>query len=587
MNHEELQNIKGIPASAGYVIAPAYVMKTHSLQVSHRTIQEADLAGELERFRMAVEQTRVEINGIRDEVELKIGQKNAAIFNVHLLILDDPLLYDDLEKRLSKQLLNIEFVFYQILQEYFEQFSLMEDPYIRERLADIEDVGRRVLKNLSSCEDLRVQSFEEPCVLVAPDILPSDVVMMHMENVVGFVTDAGSKTSHAAIVARSLKVPAIVGSRFASKHIQTGDIIIIDAMEGQVFINPATNVLEDYRRKQEEYRRYTKELKKLKNLPAETRDQHKVNLMANIELPKDVYSAMDNGSEGIGLFRTEFLYMNRLDLPSEEEHYGIYMSILKAVGDKPVVVRTLDVGGDKLTPQLGIPKEENPALGWRAIRYCLDRVDVFKVQLRALLRASVHGSLKIMFPMIAGLEELLVAKSILAEVKQELLESGEPFRENVPIGAMIETPSAAVTADLLASHVDFFSIGTNDLIQYTLAVDRGNEKIACYYDPLHPAIVRFIDQVVKAGHDQGIDVSMCGEMSSDPLSIELLIGLGLDCLSVSHSVVPEVKRMIRSVSLGEAQDFAQRAFKYKRANELKEDAKQRVNRILDQGEVSA
>ncbi|OED36744.1 phosphoenolpyruvate--protein phosphotransferase [PVC group bacterium (ex Bugula neritina AB1)] len=580
MSDSTKKSIQGVPASAGFAMAKAHVIKKDSFTFSHKPINKEDVEKELERFQKAISLTREEITRIKNDVKNSIGDESASIFTVHLLVLDDPSFYKNLKSRLLKQLLNIEFIFYELLQEYSEKFSSMDDPYIKERLADIEDVGRRVLKNLTGKEESYKHMFREPCVLIAPDILPSDVVMIHMENVLGFISDAGSKTSHAAIVARSFKVPAIVGAGNASTLIKNGDFVILDAITGTCFVNPDEKTVKKYTFKLDQYTKYSNKFKKFKSLKAQTKDKHEINLMANIEIPKDIYSALDNGAEGIGLFRTEFLYMNRLDLPTEEEQYHIYKKILCVSKSKNLTVRTLDVGGDKLSPQLNIAKEENPALGLRAIRFCLDRSDIFKVQIRALLRASIHGSLKIMLPMITSLEEILKTKEILADIKKDLQEKKIPFNDNIPLGIMIETPAAAMTADILAEHVDFFSLGTNDLIQYSLAVDRGNEKMARYYDPFHPAILRFIHHVIKVAHKANIDVSLCGEISSDPLLLEILIGLGLHNLSVSHSLVPEIKHVISCIDISDAQEFAQKACDYKGSTDLAAAAKTRLKKLL-------
>jgi phosphotransferase system enzyme I (PtsI) len=572
--------IQGIPVSSGYVIAPVYLMRRHDLKVTRKTVAQHQLARELERFQIALQKAREDISIIHKQVQEQIGAQSAAIFNVHILILEDPTLLEQVEERINAELCNIEYAFFQVLQDYIKQFQSIDDAYIRERLADIQDVGRRILNHLTGDQEELWRPFEENMIIVADDLLPSDTALMYKDNIIGFVTNSGSRTSHTAIMARSLEVPAIVGTRIATEKIQSGDLLILDAVEGLVIVNPDEKTLKVYQNKIKDFQKFSKELTKLKDLDAVTQDGREVSLQANIELPDDVHAALRHGAQGIGLFRTEFLYMNRYNLPEEEEHFEIYKNVVNALSPHPVVVRTLDVGGDKLVQQLNVVREENPALGFRGIRFCLKSQSVFKTQLRALLRAGFYGNLKIMFPMIAGLEELRATKALLKEVMQDLKNEGVEFNEDIPIGIMIETPSAAITADLLAQEVDFFSIGTNDLIQYTLAVDRGNEKVASYYDPMHPAILRMIHTIVEAGHNAGIPVAMCGEMSSESSSIELLIGLGLDSLSVSHSVIPGVKRVIRAVSYEDAQGFAKEALQFKLGCKLRDLANKRLEKIL-------
>ncbi|MBI1991823.1 MAG: phosphoenolpyruvate--protein phosphotransferase, partial [Candidatus Omnitrophica bacterium] len=465
-------------------------------------------------------------------------------------------------------LLNVETIFNDVIRRHLKAFSRTDDEYLRERTADIEDVRRRVLRNLLGKQPDTLAQLGEPVVVVARDLSPSETAQMHKRHVLAFVTDIGGRTSHTAIMAKSLEIPAVVGAEVATRRIQKSEFVIVDGTRGEVIVDPDPQTIQRYELEQRRHQEVNRQLLHLKDLPAETLDHHTVVLSANIELPEEVPSVIAHGADGIGLFRTEFLYLNRLDFPSEDEQYEAYHTVAEQLRPHPVIIRTMDLGGDKFFSPLHLPSEMNPFMGWRAIRFSLARPDLFRVQLRAILRASTCGNLKMMYPMICGLEELRRANEILNAVKEELAREGVPFSEQLEVGAMIEVPSAALTCDLLAGEVDFFSIGTNDLIQYSLAVDRVNEKIAYLYEPTHPAILRLVKQVIDVGHAANIWVGMCGEMAGEPPLSLLLLGLGLDEFSTSPVQLPIVKQIIRSVEYSFAQSVIQEALKLRTGKEV-------------------
>lgn len=563
--------LKGIPASPGSAMGPAILLAGEELLVPRRGISEEQVPREILRFEEALALTRNQILEIQSRLHNELGKDQADIFNAHLLVLEDQTLRDELLRELKRQEINVEAVFNDVIKRYLKIFRKTEDEYLRDRVADIEDVRKRVLRNLLGKKtDVLTKKFDEPVVLIARDLAPSETAQMHSGNVLAFVTDIGGRTSHTAIMAKSLEIPAVVGVELATKRIEKGQDVIVDGTRGEVIINPDRAAIERYqlvRRKNEELGH---QLLQLKDLPTETTDQHKILLAANIELPNEVPAVLAHGAQGIGLFRTEFLYMNRPDLPSEEEQFKAYRSVTERVTPHPVIIRTMDLGGDKFLSPLQLPSEMNPFMGWRAIRFSLARPGIFRTQLRAILRASVHGNLKMMYPMISGLEELKRANEILQSVREELKREGVPFSDSMEVGAMIEVPSAALVCDLLAKEVKFFSIGTNDLIQYALAVDRVNEKIAYLYEPTHPAVLRLIKQVVEVSHAADVWVGMCGEMAGEPAMTLLLLGMDLDELSASPVQIPLVKRVIRSVSYKAAKEVAQEALTFSTGREIEE-----------------
>lgn len=572
--------LKGIPAAPGVVVGKAFCLGSEDMQVERRNIGEGQIPREITRFEEALIKTRNEILDIQKKISREMGVRHAQIFNAHLLVLEDRTLIEGVISRLKKERLCVEYIFLEVLKRYIKTFSHIDDPYLRERLSDIEDVGKRILRNLRGIRRDILSNLKEKLIIVAYDLSPSDTASMHKEKVIGFITDIGGKTSHTAIMAKALEIPAVVGLEEATAKIKTGDTIIIDGATGEVFINPDKGTLNKYKQQSERLVRREQVLLKLRDLPAETPDGHRVELAANIELPEELPSVLAHGAKGIGLYRTEYFYMNRMDLPSEQEHFEAYKKVLQQIKPYSVVIRTLDLGGDKFLSQLDIPQEMNPYLGWRAIRFCLARPDIFKVQLRAILRASAYGKLKLMYPMISGIEELRQANKMLDEVKEELRRRKITFDKNIEVGAMIEIPSAALTCDILAKEADFFSIGTNDLIQYSIAVDRVNEKIAYLYEPTHPAVLRLIKNIIDSGHRENVWVGMCGEMASEPAFALLLLGMELDEFSVSPAAVPGIKQIIRSVSLKQAKEVVERALTLSTGKEVEDFSRKKLKELV-------
>ncbi len=554
-----MKTFKGIAASPGVAIGQAYLIDSEELAIPKRPIKESAIPKEISRFEDALTMTRAEILSIRDKISQEIGQEHGDIFNAHLLVIEDRALIEEVLTRIKKEKLSCDYIFSQVLKKYITSFLKIDDEYLRERVSDINDVGKRIIHHLVGRQRASLSDLKEKVIVVAYDLSPSDTAVMHRKNVIGFATDIGGRTSHTAIMAKSLEIPAVVGLESATRQIKSGDMLIIDGIQGVMIVNPTPTELQRYRQEQLRHQEFNRGLKKLKDLPCITMDGRRIELAANIELPEETDSVLSHGADGIGLYRSEFLFMNRADLPDEEEQFIAYKRVTKEMAPKPVIVRTFDLGGDKFLSHLEMPREMNPFLGWRAIRFCLARPDIFKVQLRAILRASAHGHLKMMYPMISGIGELRQANKILEEVKAELTAKHVAFDHKMEVGAMIEIPSAALTSDILADEVDFFSIGTNDLIQYALAVDRINEKIAYLYEPAHPAVLRLLRTVIDTGHSKNIWVGLCGEMSGDTLLTPVLVGLGLDEISTSPVMLPEIKKIIRSITYDECKYIASHA----------------------------
>lgn len=572
--------LKGIPASPGIAIGKAHVYGTEDVIPPRRPMREEDLPLEIERFKKALKQTRKDVIAIERKISREMGVEHGSIFRAHLLVLEDSVLVQEVITRLRKKKVNVETVFAEVLDKYVSVLSEASDEYLRDRVSDIADVGKRILRNLTGTEERSMEYLKEKSIVISYDLSPSDTAMMHRGRVMGFATDIGGRTSHTAIMAKSLEIPAVVGLETSTDMIRNGDRIILDGTHGLLIINPNKRFLEKYKKDKKKYEHLEKELVELKSLPSETKDGKRLKVAGNIELPEDVASVISHGAEGIGLYRTEYFYMNRRDLPNEEEQFNAYKSVAHRIKPNEVTIRTLDLGGDKFLSQLDVPREMNPFLGWRAIRFCLARPDILKAQLRAVLRASAYGSLNLMYPMISGIQEFRQANALLEEVKAELRKENTPFDENIKVGAMIEVPSAAITSDIIAKEADFFSIGTNDLIQYSLAVDRVNEKIAYLYEPTHPAVLKLIKQVIENGHKEGIPVALCGEMAGDISLTMILLGMELDEFSTSPIAVPEIKKIIRSVTFEQAREISEKALTFNTGREVQEYARKRLKELV-------
>ncbi|KIL35196.1 phosphoenolpyruvate-protein phosphotransferase [Cohnella kolymensis] len=551
------QLLKGIAASPGLAIAKAFVLKSEEYTPVQTTVGNPEL--EAERFMNAVNQARAELEQIRASTEEKLGAHEAQIFEGHLLILEDPDLIDVIVDRIKTESVNAEFALYEVSQSFIDMLNQMEDELLRGRAVDIQDVTGRVMNRLRGTDSGNLSQMTEPCIIIAEDLTPSDTAQLNLQAVQGFITEIGSRTSHSAIMARSLDIPAIVGAGAGIRNIQPGTMVVMDASEGVIVVDPGVDELAGYQEKKREYDRRKSVLAQWVNRTTASKDGKLVELAANIGKLEDVQKALDNGAEGIGLFRTEFLYMGRSQLPTEDEQFNSYKYVLEKMEGKPVVIRTLDIGGDKELPYMDLPKESNPFLGQRALRLCLDRPDLFRTQLRALLRASRYGNLKIMFPMIAVLDELLEAKRILQEEKQKLAAEGVELAERIEVGMMIEVPAAAISAHVFAKEVDFFSIGTNDLIQYTMAADRMNETVSYLYQPCHPSILLLIRMVIDAAKQEGKWVGMCGEMAGDETAIPLLLGMGLYEFSMSAGSILPARELIARLSQSEWSGLAEQA----------------------------
>jgi phosphotransferase system enzyme I (PtsI) len=561
--------LRGIPVSAGVCRGKILVLDKPHHTIERRELPEAEIPAELNRLQQALVKTREQLQEVQRQLTQSLGPGQASIFDAHLLVLEDPSVIDEVVRVIQQEKVNAEDAFHRVTDRYIAALAKVEDEYLRERATDMRDVSGRVMNNLLGRNDhLDLSHLTEPCIIIAHDLTPSKTAQLDRKNVLGFATDIGSRTSHTAIMARSLRIPAIVGLKNASEVLESGEYALLDGYNGHIVVNPTDQTLFEYGQLVRKQVSLEEKLRDTLNQHAVTLDNHRIFISANIEQAGDIESVRSSGAEGVGLFRTEYLFINREQPPTEEEQYQAYRQVAAALKPNPVVIRTLDLGGDKLLSSLAIPQEMNPFLGWRAIRYCLQQEDVFRAQLRAILRASAEGNIKIMYPMISGLDELCQANAFVTQAKNELRKEGVSFDDKIELGAMIETPSAAIIADALAKRVQFFSLGTNDLIQYTLAVDRMNEKIAHLYEPTHPAIVRLIKTTVEAARKQKVWVSVCGEMAGDPTVTPLLIGLGVDELSAAPSVLPQLKYLIRRLKLSDTQELAAFALECESATEI-------------------
>lgn len=541
-----MEHIKGIAASNGIAIAKAYQLTQPDLSYDKRSTDHPD--EEIARLDKALDVSKQELEKIRKHTKEKIGDEQAEIFSAHLLVLDDPELINPIKEKITNEQKVAEAALEETANHFIDIFENMDNAYMQERAADIRDVTKRVLAHLLNVRFPDPALIDEEVIVIANDLTPSDTAQLNREFVKGFATDIGGRTSHSAIMARSLEIPAVVGTKTVSETAKQNSTVIVDGIEGVVIVDPTDEELDTYRKKQTAFAEQKKEWAKLKDEPTLTADGEQVDLGGNIGTPEDVVGVLDNGGEAVGLYRTEFLYMDKNELPTEDEQYEAYKTVLEQMNGQPVVVRTLDVGGDKEINYLDLPKEMNPFLGFRAIRFCLEHEHIFRTQLRALLRASVHGNLKIMFPMIATLDEFRQAKGIFLDEKESLQQEGVKVADNIEVGIMVEIPATAIMAEQFAKEVDFFSIGTNDLIQYTMAADRMNERVSYLYQPYSPAILNLINNVIGAAHREGKWAGMCGEMAGDPIAIPILLGLGLDEFSMSATSILPARTQIRSLS---------------------------------------
>ncbi|MDQ0090080.1 phosphotransferase system enzyme I (PtsI) [Paenibacillus anaericanus] len=558
--------IDGIAASPGVAIAPAFILENPDFTVHHREVSDPE--AELIRLDEALSKSQQELENIKERTLQELGEKKAEIFESHLLILNDPDLITTVRDRIITEKVSAEYAMNVTAQEFIAMFENMKSAYLRERAVDMRDITKRVLIHLLGLTYVNPMEIDKEVIVIAEDLTPSDTAQLNRKYVKGFAANVGGRTSHSAIMARSLEIPAVVGTKEVLGQVKNGDLIIVDGLDGKVIINPTSDLVEEYKEKRDKHLQQIEEWKQLRGVATTSADGVHVELAANIGTPNDVTGVVENGGEGVGLYRSEFLYMGRTELPSEEVQFNAYKTVLEKMEGKPVVVRTLDIGGDKELPYLDMPKEMNPFLGFRAIRLCLERQDIFRTQLRALLRASVYGNLRIMFPMIATLDEFRQAKALLLEEKANLESEGVTISDTIQLGIMVEIPSTAVLADQFAKEVDFFSIGTNDLIQYTMAADRMNERVSYLYQPYNPAILRLVKMVIDAAHKEGRWVGMCGEMAGDATAIPLLLGLGLDEFSMSATSILPARSQIAKLSKADMQKLAAEALQLGTAEEV-------------------
>lgn len=581
MNKNHL--LKGIGASPGIAIGKVFLIDRDHLELSHYNITtNEEIEKETERFKGAIAESRAQLLKVKKNSNKKKFKEAQYIIDTHVLLLQDKVLMENTIKAIKHEKIDAALALKKTIDGLRKHLANINDEYMQERTSDIDYIEQRILRNLAGIKSDIITASKEKIIIVANDLSPADTVNLNVNEVLGFTLDCGGRTSHTAIIARALKIPAVVGLKDITSRVKTGDTIIIDGIHGVVIINPTPDKFLQYNQQKSQYDEFEMGLLKYRDLPAETCDGFRIKLLANIEIMEELPSVIDYGAEGIGLYRTEFLFLNRKDLPSEKEQFEIYKKVTETISPNPVTIRTLDIGGDKFMSQIDFAEEINPVMGLRAIRFCLKEVAIFKTQLRAILRASAYGKVRILFPMISGIEEVWQTKKILDEVKKELNAEMKAFDPDIEIGIMVEVPSAGTIADLLAKEVNFFSIGTNDLIQYTLAIDRVNEQVSYLYEPLHPAVLRLIRNIINSAHSNGITVAMCGEMAGEPFYIPILLGLGIDELSMNVMALPRVKRILRSLYYKESKSITDDVFKLSTAREIEIMLKKAANKTVPQ-----
>lgn len=570
---------KGIGAAPGYAIGEAFIIHEQKLDVVTRSLSVDEVVTEIQHFEQIVSEAIREVEEIQEKARQELGQDEADILSAQIMVLEDPEYIGEIKETIRARAINAEASVQEVTEKFLKLFNEIDDEYLRERAIDLRDVSCRLLQGLKGVKSLSIEGIPENAILIAHDLSPSDTAQLSADKVGGIVTEIGGRTSHSAIMAHSMGIPAVVGLQSIVGQVKTGECVIVDGIEGKVYLNPVDSVIQEYSVKKDKFEARHSNFKKLVNEETVTQDGLRIQIGANIGNPQDAKVALANGAEGIGLYRTEFLYMGKTELPSEEEQFLAYKEVATMFGKQPVVIRTLDIGGDKELPYLNMPKETNPFLGYRAIRLCLGRIEIFRTQLRAILRASDYGNIKIMFPMIATLEELRAANRVLEEAKQELTKANIAFDTNIEVGIMVEIPATAILADQFAKEVDFFSIGTNDLVQYTMAADRLNEKVSYLYQPFNPSVLRLIKGVIIAAHQEGKWVGMCGEMAGDLMAIPILLGLGLDEFSMSASSILPVRFLVRQLTQEKAAKIAQAIFNINSAEDIRHFVEQELSSI--------
>ena len=579
--------LKGIGVSPGIIIGKVFVVDPSEIELSAIQLNtDAEIKQEIGRFKQALSESKQQLLNVKKEVERKKRKEASYIIDAQIFILEDKLLIENITTAIKEKKIDAASAVKDTIHGLSNIFNDLGDAYLKERKTDFDYIGERIVRNILGRKHQDLSTIKEKSIIVAHDLSPAYTANLDVGVVMGFVTNVGGKTSHTAIMARALEIPSVVGLKKVTQEVNSGDTIIVDGAMGVVIIRPTAETLQEYSEKKQKYEQLVKELFKYKDLPAETPDGFHVKLLANVELIEELSSVLEYGAEGIGLYRTEFIYLNRKELPTEEEHFKIYKKVIKKISPYPVTIRTIDLGGDKFLSHIDLAEEINPVLGLRAIRFCLKEVNIFKTQLRAILRASALGELKILFPMISGMQEILQIKAILEEAKDELTKENLSFNPDIKIGIMIEVPSAATIADMLAKEVDFFSIGTNDLIQYTLAIDRVNEQVSYLYNPLHPAVIRLIKTIVEAAHSNGIEVAICGEMAGEPLYLPLLLGLGINQLSMNPLCILKMKKILRAITCTESHEIVKALDQFKTGVEMENFMKQEMKKRFPEEFIS-